>query len=662
MHPRPPAIVLAALSLSLPAVAQEPLRSLPETVVTATGVPTDPARLAAGVSIIDRRMIEDRGYETLAEALSAVPGLRVVQTGGSGQVATVFVRGTNANHVLVLRDGVPVNDPSTPNGVFNFGDDLLDDIERIEVVRGPLAGIYGSSAIGGVINMITRRGSGPFGGAVTGEAGTQSTVRGSLLAGGRHGLFDGMLAAGSISTRGSNVIPPRIATSTGERDDQAAQAVTANLGLNLGEETRIGVIGRWRQNRFGYDNIGSALSTVIDDPNARGETKLGALQASANTLIGGRWRTGLSVARIEEDRRFQNGLDGIDTTSQVDDNRYEAWRTDVRWSNTLAFADMPGLTAAAATFGLAYTRDEAKVRVRSSNLFGPFDQDVDASTSTTGGYAGLQGTLLERLDVTVSLRHDSPRDFEDRTTWRVGGVYRLPVPVVPLRLFAAYGTGFRTPTLFDRYGTDGFGFRGNPNLRPEKSTGWEAGIGADVEAGPLGLVSLTATYFDTEITDLISTVFSPVYTQENTGRADIEGVETQLTIAPSDRASLTLGYTWTVAQDATTGAQLPRRPRHSGSATIRWLPVASVTVSPELLVFGPAPENAFAAYDDAGNAITTRSTNPGGVLLNLAVRWRIEKGWEVFALGRNLTNSRYEPANGFVSPSRGVFGGVTVRW
>jgi vitamin B12 transporter len=652
---------LAALSGTAPAAAQEAVRTLPETVVTATGVPTDPARVAAGITVIGRRTIEERGYTTLAEALTAVPGLRIVQTGGTGQTATVFLRGTNSNHVLVLRDGVPQNDPSTPNGLFNFGDDLLDDVERIEIVRGPMAGIYGSSAIGGVINLITRRGAGAFNGAASLSGGTQRTVNGNLHAGGRFGAFDGVLAAGSLSTRGSNIVPPRVATSRGEADGLTAQAVTANIGAWLNEETRLGLIGRWRQNGFGYDNIGSANSTIVDDPNARGETALGSLHATATTLIAGRWRTGLSAARIAEERTFRNLIDGIDPTAQRNDDSYKGWRTDLQWTNAVSLPSLGAFTAGAATFGLQYTRDEAEVRVRSSNINGAFNQDVDARTGTTGGYLGLQGAILDRIDLAGSLRHDAPEDFENSTTWRMGGVWRMPLPL-PVRASAAYGTGFRTPTLFDRFGTDGFGFRGNPNLRPEKSEGWEAGLAVDLQAGPLGLVTLSSTYFNTEIRDLIATQFSPVYTQVNVGQADIEGVETSFTMAPSPSTALTLSHTYVVAKDARTGLQLPRRPRNTAAATLRWAATPAVTVTPELLLFGPSIENAFAAYNDAGNAITVRSENPGGVLLNLTARWRVVPGWEVFAIGRNLTNSRYEPANGFVSPSRGVFGGLTARW
>ena len=149
---------------------------LPETVVTATRVPTLVDQIAAGVTVIDRQTIETRGYTTLADALETVPGLHIVQSGGPGGQASVFIRGTNSNDVLVLRDGVPVNDPSDPTGAYNFGVDTLADVERIEVVRGPMSSLWGSAAVGGVINLITRTGSG-------GPHGTVELAGGLPLAG-----------------------------------------------------------------------------------------------------------------------------------------------------------------------------------------------------------------------------------------------------------------------------------------------------------------------------------------------------------------------------------------------------------------------------------------------------------------------------------------------
>jgi len=148
-------LVVAPLA---PAGAQEaPTTIIPDTVVTATRVPTPQERIPAATTVIDRQEIEERGYVTLADALAAVPGLRLIQAGGPGQQASGFVRGTNSRHVLVLRDGVPLNDSSEPNGAINFGNELLGDVERIEVVRGPVSAVYGTAAIGGVVNLITRR-------------------------------------------------------------------------------------------------------------------------------------------------------------------------------------------------------------------------------------------------------------------------------------------------------------------------------------------------------------------------------------------------------------------------------------------------------------------------------------------------------------------------
>ena len=162
-----------------------------EIVVTATRVPTPVLDIPAGVSVIDRQTIEQRGYTTLTEALSAIPGVRVSQSGGPGGNASVFVRGTNSNQVLVLRDGMPLNDASDSSGAFNFGVDTLADVERIEVIRGPMAALYGSGAIGGVINLISRQGHEP-GLHVTGElaGGYPRQIEGNVNASGIEGPFD----------------------------------------------------------------------------------------------------------------------------------------------------------------------------------------------------------------------------------------------------------------------------------------------------------------------------------------------------------------------------------------------------------------------------------------------------------------------------------------
>ena len=207
-------LLTTALLAAAPAHAQQ---AIPETIVTTTRVPTPAERVAAAVTVIDRQTIEERGYVTLADALRAVPGVNLVQQGAAGQVASAFLRGTESRHVLVLLDGVPINDPSTPSGAFNFGNELLGDIERIEVVRGPGSSLYGSGAIGGVINMITRRAAAgrgafqPFG-EIAG--GTQETLRGVAGLAGERGGVDWLAVGQSLSTRGFDATPRRFVGSS----------------------------------------------------------------------------------------------------------------------------------------------------------------------------------------------------------------------------------------------------------------------------------------------------------------------------------------------------------------------------------------------------------------------------------------------------------------
>ena len=230
----------------------------PENVtVTATRVPTRVVNLPAGVTVIDRKTIEERGYVTLVDALSAVPGLRIVQSGGPGAQSSVFIRGTNSNHVLVLRDGVPINDPSDPGGAFNFGVDTLDDVERIEVVRGALSSLYGSGAIGGVINLITRREHGAPHGHVTLAAGSPRAGLAQADMAGGFGIADYAVNLEGFSTRGFDVTPQReVGVYTGEVDGDRTKQAEVSLGVTPFPDTRFSVLLRARDAKSGYDSGG----------------------------------------------------------------------------------------------------------------------------------------------------------------------------------------------------------------------------------------------------------------------------------------------------------------------------------------------------------------------------------------------------------------------
>lgn len=644
MRPLIPALAASLLALSAAAQPQQPDR-LPDVTVTATRVPLALARTPAGVTVIGRDEIDRRGYVTLVDALEAVPGMRVVQQGGPGGLASVFMRGTGSNHVLVLRDGMPVNDASASNGIYNFGTGLLADVERIDVVRGPMSGVYGSGAIGGVINLISRRGAGKPGGFLEGSLGLPRSAHGTGYFGGEAGPVDFAFTVESASMRGSDVVPKRIATRSGERDGFRGASGTVHIGYTPVEGTRLSAFLRTRASTYGYDNIGFP---VFDDPNLTGNDDNLTWRLGGETMLFGAWRSALFVGQSRDDRHYTNLLDPDDPNFGDEDSTYEGRRTDLQWNNTVTLPDIgKAATDVSLSFGYEHIRDSAVVRLNDSG----FRQDVDRSATSDAAHAGLQGTLFGRLTLTGHVRYEDTQDAGDATTWRVGAV--LALPEVKSRLHAAYGTGFRAPTLFDRYGLGSFGFHGNPGLRPEKSRSWEAGIAADITPG----VTFAVTYFDTRVRDLIQ--YDATFTTlENVGRAKIHGVEATLELAVLRWLDIELGYTWTDARDARTDERLLRRPEHQFSASLDIRPLPRLAVAPELVFIGRFRD---ALVDDAGYP-AGMGTSRSGTLLNIAASYELTPAVTLLARGRNLTDARFEPASGFAIPGPSVTAGARVRF
>lgn len=639
-----PTVSAVALALALPAAAQQ---AVPDTVVTATRIPTPEERLPAAATVLTRQDIEERGYRTLAEALQSVPGLRLVQTGGPGQQASAFLRGGASRHVAVLLDGVPVNDPSEPNGAFNFGNELLGDIERIEVVRGPFSSLYGSGAIGGVINLVTRRAPEgvPFRAFGDLAAGTQRTVRGTLGVEGNAGGWDYLLAGQSMSSRAFDATAPRFRGNTAEREGFVGHAGTARLGWRPVEGARIEGLLRWRGNEAGLDNV------PRDDPNYDGDDRrwLGQLRAEA-TLLGGAWTTGLRAAVTQDRRRYVNLPDGPSRASTYD--LFRGTREIYDWGNQVRLGDLGAVEEVGLAFGATHERETSDSR--SGNP--PFQTVTDASARSNALHAAVQGRILGRLDLSAGLRQEMAEDYDGFTAWRLGAV--LTLPEASSRLRVAAGTAFKAPSLFQRFGTIGTTFRGNPGLSPERSFAWEVGGETDLPLfGRPDGATFGATYFDTRFRDLIT--FNAAFsTLENIERARARGVELSAAVRPAPWLQVSAAWTITETRDDATGRPLPRRPRNVATLAARIAPTERLVVAPELLLTGPSPEGAFAAYRDDGTAFTTITTNKPGTVLNLTASYRVNEAVTAYAEGRNLTGSRFEPANGFVIPGRSLLVGT----
>jgi vitamin B12 transporter len=636
-------VLCATALVALPALAQE---TAVESVVTATRIPTPLNEVPATVTVITRQDIEERGYRTLAEAMAQVPGVRLVQTGGVGQQASAFVRGAASRQVLVLLDGVPINDPSEPNGAFNFGNELLSDIERIEVVRGPASSLYGSGAVGGVVNMITRRA--PMGTRFQafgeGALGTQRTATGYIGVAGTTEEWNYLFMGGGLSTRGFDATPPRFRSDTGERDGFSGAAATARLGWRPNAGSLVQGLLRWRENQVSLDNV------PRDDPNNQITDRLlyGQLQGDT-TLFDGAWTTGLRASFVGANRRNLNLPDFAAPTTT--DDSFRGDRQGYEWANQLRFGDIGALQRVGMTFGVIHEIESSDSR--SGTL--PFQTVTDASARATAYNVNVQARLFDRLDMLAGLRQDQADGYDGFTSWRLGATMALPE--LNTRLIGAAGTAFKAPSLFQRFGTIGTTFRGNPSLQPEESFSWELGFESDVPAfGTVDFLTFGATYFNNRFTNLIN--FNAAFsTLENVENAKAQGVESFVTLRPASWLSFYLAWTVTDTLDNTTARPLARRPRNviTGNARIG---MDRLVVVPEVLFTGPSPEGAFAAYRDDGTSYTAITYNKSGTVLNLTANYRLTDVVTLFAQGRNLSNSRYEPANGFIVAGRSLLVGT----
>ncbi|MFM7780497.1 MAG: TonB-dependent receptor plug domain-containing protein, partial [Alphaproteobacteria bacterium] len=534
-------------------------------------------------------------------------------------------------------------------------------IERIEVVRGPVSAIYGTSAIGGVINLITRRApvdrqAQPYGELA---GGTNYTARGIAGVAGTIGNTDYGVTGQSLSTRGSNAVAPRFYNNQGERDGFRSAVITARGGVNLGETapasllgmTRLDGLVTMRENRFGLDNI------PRDDPNYSADDRnwMGFLR-SATELFGGDWTTGFTLSASQDRRRYTNWPDGTDI--EMTDEYYRGRRERLAFDNTLRLPDLGIISDSNLVFGMGSEKEFARSRTNSDGAYGPYAASVDKSQQNGFAYIGTQHRLWERLDITTALRQDAPDGFDGATTWRLGGV--LSLPEIASRLRASGGTAYRAPALYERYGASAslFGsFRGNPDLRPENATAWEAGIETDIS----DKLTVSALYFTSRIRNLI-TENASFSSYENIARAHIQCGEFGVNWRHSDSFSMRAAWTVQEARDEVKDTPLARRPRNSASLSPRiapkldWVdvPNARLIIAPEFIYVGKAWDY---VYPDNGGFGSNRY-NDEGFVFNMTASLPVTQQITAFIEARNLGNRRYEPANGFVIPGRSAILGL----
>ncbi len=622
-------LLLATAALAaVPVAAGAQEVSVSEVTVSATRIPTPLDQVGSSVSVVTAGQIQDQQLKTLPDLLQAIPGLNVVQAGGPGGATSVFMRGANSNHVKVLVDGIDVSDTASTSGTFDFAHLLTSGVERVEVLRGPQSGLYGSDAIGGVINVITRSGSGPFKAEASAEGGAFETNNESAdVSGQAGGLHYSIDLAHDHS--GATPVTPLDLLAPGERridDYYDNRTASTKLGLDLGKGLDAGFAGRATQTmlRFTGDDFSTFPAFPAPQQSSSRTQQYYARGYLHLSLFGGRFDQTVGLA-YSSDRREELSWPAPEPDIQHGSRTKFDWRGDVKLA--------PGETV---TLGAEHEEER-------------YLSPITASTGITSGYAQLQSILGDLSDA-ANVRYDTNSRFGDKATFRVAPSYL--VRQAGLQLKGSYGTGFKAPSLDELFHSyPAFGFFANPNLRPESSQGWDIGFEEHLAGGK---VSFGATYFHNQIHDLIDE--NPSFTSlTNVGRARTYGVESFAAYAPMRTLTLKVDYTYTKAWDEDADRELLRRPRHKFSVQADWRPTPRLQLSGTLVRVGP--------WIDANRDFSVpRLIAPGYTLVNVGASYDLTRNLAVYGRATNLGGARYENPTGFLGPSRGVFAGLRARY
>lgn len=622
------ALVAASALTALPAHAQD--SDDEQVVVTATRQPTEADRLPADIDVIDIDTAIVRGQSNLADALTGSPGLNVSRSGGFGQQTSLFSGGSNSNHTLVLYDGIRLNDAASPGSSFDAGQDTLGGLSRIEVVQGPMSALYGSDALGGVINILPRRGGeGPINGRLDVFGGSFGSLGGGAGIDGTIGRLRYAITGAAFVTDGYDLVPERMSTHTGNDDGAETTTLTGIFDYALTDTFSVDLLLRRRDARADYDAFIYPPPTFneqrVDDPD---------LEFAQNDL---------SVARIGARWAVTDALSLRATTGQVIQERVEADAgvSTSSYDGERRFSDVTAdWTSGALSLSAGYETQNESVDI---------DQGfatVVASQDHQGGF--LVGQYeLDRVTLTGAVRVDDFEGFGTETTWHAGASYQITGDI---RAYGAFGTSFRAPTLYER-----FIFFGDPNLDPERGEAWE--VGADARFGAFGRedgLEIGALYRSLDIEDLID--FNSFFTYANIDKASIESAEARIAVRPLSWLTAHASYVYTHAQDDIADTQLLRRPQDVWNAAID---IERGAFSGHL-AWRRVGERADQIYGDDGFWQGVGNTDAYDVL-RASAAWSFTDGVQVYIAGDNLADEDYEPVNGFAGAPSNVTIGVRLR-
>ena len=621
--------------------AQEKEVTLGKVVVTATRVETPMEEIASSVTVISSEEIERKKKTHVMEILRGIPGLDVVRTGGAGKNTSVFIRGANSEHTLVMIDGVEVNDPISPGRSYDFAHLTVDNIERIEVIRGPQSTLYGSDAIGGVVNIITKKGEGKPKFFLSAEGGSFTTFREATGISGGNKWVNYSFALSRFDTEGISTASKK--DGNYERDGYENTSLSAKLGFKPMDNLGIDFILRYMDAKTELDNFAGVGG---DDPNYVQKSNQFLFKAQVGlSLFDQFWTQKLGFAINDHDREIKNKKD---PQHPFDSERgqYDGQLIKFDWQHNIQLHKTNGLT-----FGLEYEEEEGKSRYYWESQWGPGESLFPKKTANIKGYyIQDQIKFWDRFFATLGVRMDDHSRFGSETAYRIAPAYLIKE--IGTKIRGTFGTGFKAPTLYQLYAPATlWGPIGNKDLKPEKSKGWDFGIEQDLLKNR---VILGATYFRNDFKDLIQYEMGQGYI--NIAKAKTEGVELFSSVKPIDDLTVRANYTYTDTEDKRTGEDLIRRPKNKFGLDLNYHFLKKGNANLGVIYVGKRDDLDF-SISPPRRVKLDRYT-----LVNLAASYDITKNVQLFGRVENLLDKEYEEVKGFGTLGLSFFGGIKLNF
>lgn len=592
-------------------------------VVTANGIEQPRDQVGQAITVIDKDQLDSSQTLAISDLLRTVPSVRVARNGSIGGVTSVFIRGGESSQTLVLIDGVRINDPSSPNAAFDFGSLLTGNIDRVEILRGPNSVIWGSQAIGGVVNVRTEEPTEDLSANAGAEYGYHNTADVRANVSGTSGKLSGSLGASYFRTDGISAL----AAGT-ERDGYKNFAANGKLKVAFNDDVSLDLRGYYNKGRVQFDDpFGATPDTFPETENSQ---FVGYAGLNAN-FANGRFRNRVAYTRTDLHRV------GTEPNVPFSFNVNELKGKIDRFEYQGAFDVIDKVTF---VFGIEHERTFASTFFPAGGGAGP-DQ---AKYRVTSEYGQLIVRPITGLTLTGGVRHDDYNIYGSQTTF--GGNFAFTPNAGRTVLRGTYAEGFRAPTL-----TESVLPFGNPALKAETAKSFDVGIEQNFLDGA---VRAAATYYHRKSDNQIAFSFT-TFQSENIAKVLNKGLELELDVRPTQDLKISAGYSLVDAtsrsNDGTFGNRLARRPKDSANASIEWKTPIGLQIAADVLLTGDS-------FDNLANTVRLN----GYQIVTVRASYPVSDRFEVFGRIENLFDEKYQTVARYSTYGRNAYVGVRAKF